>query len=168
MLTMIRVRIAMESDAADMVAFMRALSIEAPDTITHRSPPSVEEGIAFINRAAVSNRSFILLALDGDDVVGLLDFWTGSSRETCHAARFGMSVMKDRRNQGIGRKLVETSIARASDWEGFCRIEAEVAPWNAPALHLYEQLGFQREGRKSKALNIRGKPEDMLMMARTW
>ena len=39
---------------------------------------------------------------------------------------------------------------------------------NAPAIALYESLGFVLEGRMIKAVNLRGPPEDMLLMALTW
>jgi RimJ/RimL family protein N-acetyltransferase len=47
-------------------------------------------------------------------------------------------------------------------------LELEVAAWNAPAISLYEHMDFRQEGRKAMAVNIRGKPEDTLIMARTW
>lgn len=40
--------------------------------------------------------------------------------------------------------------------------------WNAPAIALYESLGFKLEARMAKAINLRGTPEDMLLMALTW
>jgi RimJ/RimL family protein N-acetyltransferase len=64
--------------------------------------------------------------------------------------------------------LLRAAIDEARGWPGFCRIELEVAPWNAPAVALYERLGFLHEGRKIKALDLRGRPEDMLIMALTW
>ena len=109
-----------------------------------------------------------MLALDDNEVVGLLDLWAGGQPETRHSGSFGMSVIAERRNHGIGRRLLHAAIEQALLWNGFCRLELEVAAWNAPAIHLYEQFGFNHEGRKVKAVNIRCEPEDTLVMARTW
>lgn len=151
-----------------MTVFMSALSAEAPDTISRRLAPTVNEERAFVRRAEDAERAFILLALDADEVIGLLDLWAGSTACTRHSARFGMSVAKARRNQGVGRRLVQAAVDRALTWEGFCRLELEVTVWNAPAIRLYESLGFGVEGRRVKSLNLRGTPEDVLLMARTW
>jgi len=164
----IQVRAAVPGDEDRMAAFMRALCTEAPDTVTRRSPPSLQDQREFIERAGKAERAFILLALQGDEVIGLLDLWAGGKPETRHAASFGMSVVAERRNQGVGRRLLEAAIEQALIWEGFRRIELEVAAWNAPAIRLYERLGFNHEGRKVKAVSIRGEPEDTLIMARTW
>ena len=40
--------------------------------------------------------------------------------------------------------------------------------WNTGAIALYEALGFQMEGRKRKAVNLRGRPEDEFLMALVW
>ena len=40
--------------------------------------------------------------------------------------------------------------------------------WNTGAIALYESLGFVLEARMKYAMNLRGRPEDMLLMALTW
>jgi putative acetyltransferase len=162
------IRTARNGDEDRMAAFMGVLCAEAPDTVTRRSPPTPEDQSQFLNSVGEAERAFILLATDGDEVIGLLNLWAGSKPETRHCGSFGMSVTAERRRQGIGRRLLQAAIDQALLWDGFCRIELEVAAWNAPAIHLYEQLGFRHEGRKAKAMNIRGEPEDTLIMARTW
>ena len=59
-------------------------------------------------------------------------------------------------------------VLQARGWPDFCRLELECVPWNAPAIRLYESLGFEHEGRRVKGVNLRGTPEDMLLMALTW
>ena len=164
----VSVRSATQADGDQMAVFMSALSAEAPDTISRRTAPTANEERAFVRRAENAEQGFILLALHTDKVIGLLDLWRGRTTETRHSAHFGMSVVKAWRNQGVGRCLLEVAIARALTWEGFCRLELEVTVWNAPAIQLYEKLGFNVEGQKIKSLNIRGIPESSLLMARTW
>jgi putative acetyltransferase len=85
-----------------------------------------------------------------------------------HLGRIGLSVTRDLRGRGIGRRLLQAAIDQARGWPGFCRLELECVPWNTPAIRLYESLGFLHEGRRVKGVNLRGTPEDMLLMALTW
>jgi len=162
------VRRAREDDAAAMSAYMAALMAERLDTITQREIPSVEDERDWVFQANVAERGMILLAMADDEVVGMLDLWAGTRPDDRHAGRFGMSVAKGWRRCGVGRALLGAAIERAREWPGFCRLELECAPWNTGAVALYESLGFEHEGRMRKALNLRGRPEDMLLMARTW
>jgi putative acetyltransferase len=63
---------------------------------------------------------------------------------------------------------MKAAIDETKKWPSFCRIELEVVPWNKPAIHLYESLGFVREGVKRKAANYGGKPTDSALMALVW
>lgn len=162
------VRSATQDGGDRMAVFMSALSAEAPDTIGRRPAPTADEERAFVRRAENAERAFILLAFDADEVIGLLDLWAGSTAETRHSASFGMSVTKARRNRGVGRRLLKFATNQALTWKGFCRLELEVTAWNASAIHFYESFGFSVEGRKVKSMNIRGSPENSLLMARTW
>ena len=166
--TTIVIRPARTDDAEVMVAYMTALTAERLDTISVQTPPSLEDEHVFVLRSKLSDRILILLAFVGEEMVGMLDLSAGQRASDRHAGRFGMSVAKDWRGRGVGRKLLAAAIDETRAWPGFCRIELECAPWNAPAIALYEGLGFVLEARRRKALNLRGRPEDMLLMALTW
>lgn len=167
-LSRVTIRNASEHDAEAMAAYMAALSAEALDTVSRRPPRSVDDERAFVRKALSAERAFILLAFFHEEVVGLLDLWAGASPEFRHCGQFGMSVARDWRGKGIGRRLLVTALDDALAWEGFCRLELEVAPWNTPAIGLYESLGFNVEARKAKAVNFRGRPEEFILMACTW
>jgi putative acetyltransferase len=164
----ITVRHARIADAARMTAYMAALLAENLDTISRRAAPTLNEERDFIRNVTARERAFILLALNRDEVVGMLDFHTGQRDHNRHAGGFGMSVAKAWRGRGIGRKLVARAIREAKAWPGFCRIEIECVPWNTAAIRLYESFGFIIEAHKRKALNLRGVPEDDLLMALVW
>ena len=162
------VRRAREDDAAAMADYMAALTAERLETITPREAPSVEDERDWVLQAGFAERGMILVAEAKGQVIGLLDFWGGERPDNRHAGYFGMSVAKAWRGRGVGRRMLQSVIEEARDWPGFCRIELECVVWNAPAIGLYESLGFKVEGRMVKAINLRGKPEDMLVMALTW
>ena len=155
-------------DAAALAVYMEALVAEDLGTITLRKAPTIEEEQAFIARAEAAERGFILVAMDGDRVVGLLDLFAGAREHEQHVGRFGMSTAKGWRGKGLGRRMLERAIEMTKEWPGFCRIELEVLPHNTAAIHLYESLGFVLEARREKGTNIRGSPEDILMMALVW
>ena len=162
------IRPARVDDAEVMVAYLTALTAERLDTISLQTPPSLEDEREFVLRSQLSERILILLAFAGEAMVGMLDLSAGERPSDRHAGRFGMSTAKAWRGRGVGRKLLAAAIQETQGWPGFCRIELECAPWNAPAIALYESLGFELEARRRKALNLRGAPEDMLLMALTW
>jgi len=162
------IRPARIDDAEAMVAYMACLTDEGLDTISVQVAPTLEDEREFILRSKLSERVMILLAFAGDDMVGMLDLSAGQRPSDRHGGRFGMSVAKPWRRRGVGRKLLAAAIEETKGWPGFCRIELECAPWNGAAIALYESLGFVLEARRRKALNLRGRPEDMLLMALTW
>lgn len=165
---MVDIRRATVEDATRLRDFMAELLAENLDTIGRRTVPSVEEEEEFLQKAAASERAFFLIALDRDRIIGMLDLWAGSAPYNRHRAKFGMSVARDWRRMGIGRKLLEAALGEVRQWDGFCRLELECAPWNIAALRLYESAGFRIEGTQEKSLNLRGKPEDGLLMALVW
>ena len=164
----VEVRRAREADAAALADYMAGLMAERLDTISQRETPSVPEERDWVLRATMAERGLILVAVVDDAVVGALDLWAGERPDNRHAGRFGMSVARGWRGVGVGRRLLERAIEEARAWPGFCRLELECVAWNAPAIALYESLGFKLEARMVKAINLRGTPEDMLLMALTW
>ncbi|MFO1014573.1 MAG: GNAT family N-acetyltransferase [Caulobacteraceae bacterium] len=162
-------RVAQPRDAGAMVRYLAALNAEADlDTIGRRPIPSLAAERATIARFAAQDRSFFMLAWRGRKLVGLADIEAWQRPEGRHAAPIGISVARSARGQGVGRALMLACIERARLWEGFCRIELEVASWNSKAIRLYESLGFRHEGRRVKGMNLRGRPEDTLRMALVW
>jgi len=155
-------------DARAMVDYMDRLIAERLDTISVRTVPTLEDEREWILRSEVSERALILLAVHSEEVVGMLDLSAGERPDNRHTGRFGMSVAKRWRGRGVGRTLLAAAVEAAREWPGFCRIELECVAWNAAGIRLYQSLGFELEGRKTKAINLRGRPEDMLVMALTW
>ncbi len=162
------IREAAEADAAAARAFLARLIEENPDTLSlFDAAPTLEEEIAWLRRVAEQPFAFALGAFEGDAMVGLVDFRPETRRRRTASGSLGLSVDRDRRGRGIGRALMTALIDRAkAERPDLVRIELEVVPWNAPAIALYESLGFRTEARRAKAVTNRGIPEDMLLMAR--
>lgn len=99
------IRNASEQDAEAMAAFMAGLSAEALDTVTRRAPPSADDERAFVRNAESAERAFILLALCGAEVVGLLDLWAGASRRGAARGRRLGGILP----AGVGGDVLEHS-----------------------------------------------------------
>jgi ribosomal protein S18 acetylase RimI-like enzyme len=164
----VEIRPADPADAEALVDYTAALVAERLDTITRRTVPSVEQEREWIAKTLENPHSVIMIALDGTRVVGLLDIQAGSRAVDNHAGILGVGVAREWRGKGVGRRLIEAAIAKARTRPGFCRIELLVVERNAGAIHLYESLGFVREGLKRKGINLRGEPEDDVAMALVW
>lgn len=83
-----------------------------------------------------------------------------------HVARVGLTVSEAFQGRGVGRALMERLLRLADKELGLVRVELTVVVDNARAVHLYESLGFQREGVLRKAFMKDGEPRDMLVMGR--
>ena len=162
------IRVANLDDAQALADYMNALGEEKLDTIGPRSPLTLEKEREFLQEAFDNPRAFYLIALDAGRVIGMLDLHAGKRAHEMHAAKLGISIVKDWRGRGVGRALMKEAIAKTKEWEGFCRIELDVVPWNSNAVALYQSLGFVIEAVKRKGVNLRGKPEDELQMALVW
>ena len=102
------------------------------------SDPWSEKSVA----SELENRlSLWLVAMDGDRVAG----YVGSQSVLDEADMMNVAVHPDYRRQGIGRDLV-LALAEALRKKGIRGLMLEVRQSNAPAIALYEQLGFGQVG----------------------
>lgn len=106
-------------------------------------------------RENVASDAIQFFALDGDNVVGWADILAGWAHAISHRGTLGMGVHPDYRGRGLGRRLLESCIAKA--WtKGLTRIELEARADNHRAIALYEKFGFKREVVKVRALRFDG------------
>ena len=101
---------------------------------------------------------------EADRVVGWCDVLPDTHPGFEHNGRLGIGVLRTHRRQGIGRKLVEAALESARA-HGVVRVELEVFASNTAAIRLYEEHGFELEGRRRGVRRTRGGYEDVLMMS---
>ncbi|WP_376986446.1 GNAT family N-acetyltransferase [Bosea sp. R86505] len=95
-------------------------------------------------------------AFAGESLIGTAGFIVPdrSPKSRHKGLLVGVHVAPAHRGHGLGRALVKAVIDHAR--AHVVLLQAAVGVANAPALRLYESLGFQRYGREDKALLVDG------------
>jgi RimJ/RimL family protein N-acetyltransferase len=105
------------------------------------------------------------VAVDDEDVVGWCDVTPKAHETLRHSGTLGMGVAASHRGQGLGSRLLSTTLEAAAA-NGLTRVELVVRVDNAPAIALYRRFGFQLEGTCRRYMRVRGEWFDALLMAR--
>lgn len=124
--------------------------------------PSLERMLAFV-RENIANDFAEFVALDGARVVGFADVLCTWHEATAHVGTFGMGVDEAYRRRGIGRRLIDATIAKARV-RGVTRIVLEVRADNGAAIALYRSTGFEVEAVMPRAMRYDGVYHDALQM----
>ena len=102
-----------------------------------------------------------LVAVEGDRVAG----YVGSQTVCDETDMMNVAVHPDFRRQGIGEKLVEQLVTELKAI-GSHALMLEVRASNAPAIGLYEKMGFQQVGLRKNY--YRDPKEDALILRKEW
>lgn len=121
------------------------------------------ERIRSFVRESVATDAAQFVALDGERVVGWCDVFGHWASALAHCGQLGMGVLASHRGQGVGRRLLQTCLAKARD-KGITRVELEARADNIAAIRLYEQFGFEHEALKPRGLRYDGVYHDAVQM----
>lgn len=105
--------------------------------------------------------SLWVVAMDGDRLAG----YVGSQSVMGWADMMNLAVAPDYRQKGIGEKLVNELILRLKAQQVTC-LTLEVRASNAPAIRLYDKLGFVEVG--SRPGYYHNPKEDALILRKEW
>ena len=105
--------------------------------------------------------SFWLVALEGDRVAG----YVGSQTVVGETDMMNVAVHPDFRRRGVAEALILALVEELKAMDSHC-LTLEVRASNAPAIALYEKMGFSQIGlRKNYYRNPR---EDALILRKEW
>jgi putative acetyltransferase len=159
------IRRATPADAAALVDLGRAVSSEPEGwLITADDWRNVGEERRYLRATRRSPHAAVFVAEDERGIVGRLSVARDSHPASPHVADLGLMVAAGQRRRGIGRALLE----RAVEWArevGVMKLELHVFPHNEPAIRLYEQFGFEREGLRRAHYRRAGELVDAILMA---
>lgn len=106
----------------------------------------------------------LLLAESNNKIIGVSDIRM-KSRIASHIGTFGISMAKDFRGKGIGKKLMQVVIQEAKkNLTGIRILELECFASNPTAPLLYKSCGFKEYGRLPKGLSRKGEFIDDILM----
>ncbi len=159
-------------DAQALIDYLVELS-EEPDITLPMMPGSVkltiEQEHAYLKSHLDPENSTYLVAEASGELIGTLHC-TGLNLPIIedmarHVADMGVSVREDWRGKGVGTALFRRGIEWARAVGTIERLQLEVFAHNQMAIHIYEKLGFEIEGRRRKAYKRNGEYIDSLTMA---
>jgi GNAT superfamily N-acetyltransferase len=106
-------------------------------------PYTEEQKVKLVEGLKRHPSKLVLLAKDGEHIIGLcnsfINFATFTVKPFINI--HDVIVTNTYRNKGVGRKLLESIVARAFEM-GCSKVTLEVREDNHNAMHLYNNLGF--------------------------
>jgi RimJ/RimL family protein N-acetyltransferase len=141
-----QVRPAAPGDAAALVALAEAVGSEREGWLISDSAwRSVADERRYVRAVRRHPDAAVFVAEAPEGIVGRLSVARDTHPASRHVADLGLMVATGHRRRGIGRALLEQAVEWARE-VGVRKLELHVFPHNEPAIGLYEQFGFVREG----------------------
>jgi len=161
------IRPAVENDAVAIIAYAKHLFENTDQLLTLPEEYTITEAQErqWISSAQQHPAAIILVAETAGQIVGLLDFFARPKKKQAHSGEFGVSVHKDFRGMGIGRKMIEMLLQWAAEHRQVEKVLLQVFASNHKAIALYRSLGFTEEAHLVKAIRQpSGEYADLLQM----
>ena len=138
-------------DAEGFRACLDAVARERRYLAQVEAPP-IERVREFVAQSVEQDAAQYVAVVEGK-IVGWCDVFAHWAYALKHVGTLGMGVLAEHRGQGVGRALLLRTIEHALR-QGIYRITLEAREDNVRAIRLYEQVGFQHEGRAACALRF--------------
>lgn len=165
----VQLREAVKEDATELVAYLQKIGGES-DFLTFGSSEfsvSVSDEAAMLEEISTAKNKIMLLSLVGNKVIGCLHFEGRARPRIQHTGEFGVSVLKDYWDKGIGTEMVQELIQWAQASEIIRKLNLRVRSDNTRAIRIYEKLGFIQEGLIAREFFISGEFYDFIYMGLT-
>ena len=124
-------------------AIVELLDAYARDPAGGGTPLSAYARENLVAALAARPQAFSILALDGEQPVGLINCIEGFSTFACRPLVniHDVVVRRSHRGQRVGERML-AEVERVARTRGACKLTLEVLSGNAPACRLYERVGF--------------------------
>lgn len=151
----------MEAIVTETDLLLQSAEDELPDPVTQR---------AILDQLARLDNCLCLLAhrpgLVRREVLGSITLLGGTTRRSRHVAKLGMGVRRFAWRRGIGRRLVREGLRWAHENDVIERVTLQVYGSNTAAMRLYEDMGFEVDGRLKAEVQLDDRVEDLITMSR--
>lgn len=154
------------ADAAQVLSYLNRVGGESDNLLFGQDgfPMPVEREAVFLSRQQQEEKSLMLVGFVGEELVCVASCDALTARErVVHRASVSVTVGKAFWRLGIGRKAMEALIAFAKGC-GLEVLQLEVRSDNAPAIALYESLGFEKMGLYKNFMKVNGQACDAWYM----
>lgn len=158
----IQIRPARVEDAEMIIEAINQVAAEKRYLTMERFEATDEQERAYIANLA-DNGDLFLVALHEDRIIGTLTALRARGKYRAHVAEFGLSLLAEYRNSGIGSQLIAILI-RWCTVAGIEKLNLEVFHDNARAIALYQKIGFRPEGIRKKQIKIDNHYIDLIQM----
>lgn len=152
------VREATYNDAVVLIPLLRRIFQTSSEVLTtigeFQKEDTLEAQLQRIKHFSEAPGKCLFVAEMGSALVGTIDFWNGHRQRIAHTGEFGMGVLPECRDKGIGKCLLETLLEWAKENPLIEKVKLGVFASNARAIHLYKKMGFVEEGRKTNEIKM--------------
>lgn len=162
------VRVAVEDDAADLLALRQIVFGETEYMLWGPAEfkDSEEDERRRIGRLNAANNSRCLVAIADGEIVGFLNAMGSPVNRLRHATTLAIGVRRSHWGCGAGSALLKEALSW-SRVAGLVRLELTVHIRNQRAVALYLRHGFEVEGTRRKSLLVDGRYVDEYLMSVT-
>lgn len=133
------------SDAKEMLGYLYKSAGETNNLSRYPEEinTSLEDEEKYISRQLESEKNFDIAAfVDGRLIGNSTVFGLGDKIKTMHRAGYGISILKEYWNMGIGTMLTEYCLEKVKEI-GYEQIELSVVEDNTGAINIYKKNGFR-------------------------
>jgi RimJ/RimL family protein N-acetyltransferase len=151
-----------------MIAYLQLISAESDNQILWgpgEFTVTPDEEREMLKSVAASDNSVFIVAEDAGRIVGVANVTGGRPRAARHSGGIGITLHPDYREMGLGTRMMQWLIDWAKGTGVLTRLWLEVFAHNARAIHVYEKVGFVKEGARRNAFIKEGRYVDSVMMA---
>jgi len=155
-----------KSDAKALIEYLNVIGGES-DFLTFGRDQfgrSIEQEEEYIENALKKDNGLFIIAEVNGKVVGNLNFSGGTRQRNAHVGEFGVSILKEYWENGIGEELIKYLINWSKDSGLIRKINLRARTDNTRGISLYKRLGFLEEGLLKRDFLINGEFYDSLQM----
>jgi RimJ/RimL family protein N-acetyltransferase len=162
------IRPATADDAEQIIALMKVLADERDNSMSFSSADeytyTLEQERELLTHYANSDHRLWLVAQSAGQIIGYVSVNEGR-RCFSRTVSLAIAVAHEWRQQGVGTALMQAMIEWCRANSNIKHLELDVFTNNPCAIHVYEKLGFEREGISRAEAYKHGEYLDSLKMA---